>query len=710
VSRLTDLIAQVEESNPALADDLRREAAVLSARRPFGLNFERHQPETVQLPEQKIRRGNKVAIRPQRGDVDAEPDRRTWIVTGFKGKGAKRKAELILRGEQEVQTETRPLSELVVVAEFRDPIYPGLRSTGTIERGGDHPFHTVINGENFHVLEALTFTHEGEVDCIYIDPPYNSGASDWKYDNAYVDENDAYRHSKWLAMIERRLKLTKRLLNPARSVLVVTIDEREYLRLGLLLHQLFPAAKIQMVTTVIKPSGSVRGAEFSRVDEYIFFVFIGSAKPAETSSDMLRSGDEDESSQVTWHGLRRRGSTDWKREKRPGGFYPVFIRKKDGAFHSVGDPLQPDQDRKTATPPRGAYACWPLSPTGAEGRWQITPKRFREQLKAGTLVIKSSDPKKETCSVSYLKSGTLQKIEDGELTITGRQDDGRVILVAPGSVGKRAKTVWNQESHDASANGTALLTRFVGERKFPFPKSLYAVEDTLRFFVKDNPDALVLDFFAGSGTTTHAVARLNRQDGGRRRSIAVTNNEVSVDETQQLREEGRLPGDPEWESLGIFEHITCPRITAAITGLTPEGEPIKGEYRFTDEFPMEDGFEENVEFFELTYEDPERVRHGLGFEAIAPLLWLRAGGVGERIDSATEGFAVADTYAILFAMDAAAEFVSAVRATEDLRIAYIVTDDEAQFQALVAQIPPGRVESVRLYSAYLDNFKNVRDE
>jgi adenine-specific DNA-methyltransferase len=190
----------------------------------------------------------------------------------------------------------------------------------------------------------------------------------------------------------------------------------------------------------------------------------------------------------------------------------------------------------------------------------------------------------------------------------------------------------------------------------------------------------------------------------------VTNNEVSVDETQQLREEGRLPGDPEWESLGIFEHITCPRITAAITGLTPEGEPIKGEYRFTDEFPMEDGFEENVEFFELTYEDPERVRHGLGFEAIAPLLWLRAGGVGERIDSATEGFAVADTYAILFAMDAAAEFVSAVRATEDLRIAYIVTDDEAQFQALVAQIPPGRVESVRLYSAYLDNFKNVRDE
>jgi len=98
------------------------------------------------------------------------------------------------------------------VAEFRDPIYPGLVSTGRVERGGDKPFHTVINAENFHALQLLLYTHEGKVDAIYIDPPYNTGAKDWKYNNDYIDADDSYRHSKWLAFMERRLKLARRLL------------------------------------------------------------------------------------------------------------------------------------------------------------------------------------------------------------------------------------------------------------------------------------------------------------------------------------------------------------------------------------------------------------------------------------------------------------------------------------------------------------------
>jgi adenine-specific DNA-methyltransferase len=101
------------------------------------------------------------------------------------------------------------VDNLVVVAEFRDPIYPGLVSTGRVERGGDKPFHTVINAENFHALETLLFTHRGAVDCIYIDPPYNTGAKDWKYNNDYVEGDDLYRHSKWLAFIERRLLLAR---------------------------------------------------------------------------------------------------------------------------------------------------------------------------------------------------------------------------------------------------------------------------------------------------------------------------------------------------------------------------------------------------------------------------------------------------------------------------------------------------------------------
>jgi adenine-specific DNA-methyltransferase len=158
------------------------------------------------------------------------------------------------------------------------------------------------------------------------------------------------------------------------------------------------------------------------------------------------------------------------------------------------------------------------------------------------------------------------------------------------------------------------------------------VEDSLRLFVANKQNATVLDFFSGSGTTAHAVMRLNRQDGGHRQCICVTNNEVAADEQKALREQGLRPGDPEWEQWGICDYITKPRVAAAITGLTPNGEPITGDYKFTDEFPMSDGFEENAEFFTLTYETPVAVSHNLAFGKVAPLLWMRAGSQGRRIE------------------------------------------------------------------------------
>ena len=173
---------------------------------------------------------------------------------------------------------------------------------------------------------------------------------------------------------------------------------------------------------------------------------------------------------------------------------------------------------------------------------------------------------------------------------------------------------------------------------------------------------MVLDFFAGSGTTAHAVMRLNRQDGGQRRSIMVTNNEVAADEQKELREQGLRPGDPEWEQWGICEYITKPRIEAAITGKTPDGEPIKGDYKFTDEFPMADGFEENVEFFTLTYEAPLRVASNREFAKIAPLLWMRAGSRGRRIDDISAGWDVADTYGVLADLDQTEDFLKAIAA------------------------------------------------
>lgn len=170
-----------------------------------------------------------------------------------------------------------------------------------------------------------------------------------------------------------------------------------------------------------------------------------------------------------------------------------------------------------------------------------------------------------------------------------------------------------------------------------------------------------------------------------------------------MREKGLRPGDPEWEALGICEYITKARITAASTGQTPEGEPIKGEYKFTDESPMADGFEENVEFFTMTYEAPRRVAHHRSFAAVAPLLWLKAGACGRRIAKATDSYDIADRYAVLFDLDAAAGFLKALSDAESVQMVFIVTDDDRGFQAVCGELP-ARVEAVRLYESYLNNF------
>jgi adenine-specific DNA-methyltransferase len=199
--------------------------------------------------------------------------------------------------------------------------------------------------------------------------------------------------------------------------------------------------------------------------------------------------------------------------------------------------------------------------------------------------------------------------------------------------------------------------------------------------------------------------RLNKQDGGRRQSICVTNNEVAADEQRKLRGQSLRPGDPDWEKWGVCDYVTKPRIAAAITGKTPDGKPIEGDYKFTDEFPMANGFEENAEFFTLTYETPVAVSHNLAFERIAPLLWMRAGSRGERIDRLPErGWRTVEAYGLLTDLDEAGPFCEAVTKACDLSIAYIVTDDERRFQSVVRHLPE-HVEPVRLYESYVANFR-----
>jgi adenine-specific DNA-methyltransferase len=703
VSRLTDLISSAKAKDPALGEELDREFRALASRRAFGLNFERHRPESVELPGRPIRKGDKVRVLPARGTT-AKGDQRLWRVLRIAGIGAARMAHIALIGEDEQDAVEVSIADLVVVAEFRDYIYPGLVSTGKVERGGDKPFHTVINGENFHALEALTYTHRGKVDVIYIDPPYNTGARDWKYNNDYVESEDLYRHSKWLAFIERRLLVARELLNPSCSVLIVTIDEKEYLRLGLLLEQLFEDSQINMVSSIINPKGTGRSGDFARTNEFIFFVRIGAATVG-TRLDESAVGSE-----VAWETMRRRNLASVRGRRGrgacgPNQFYPIFVEISTGAIIGRGDPLPVGMPRETVVPPTGGVAVFPVRPDGTEMNWEYTDSAFDQWWSQGYIRANGAKQEPQAYIIQHLPNKARKEILSGVVKIDGRRTDGAVIAKYADASSKTVTTQWDFTSHSAEHGGTGVLKALIPTRRFPFPKSLFAVEDALRLFVAKTPNAVVLDFFAGSGTTAHAVMRLNRQDGGRRQCISVTNNEVAADEQAAHRNAGLRPGDPEWEKWGICEYITKPRIAAAITGETPAGEDINGDYKFTDEFPMADGLEENAEFFTLTYETPVAVSHNLAFQRIAPLLWMRAGSGGRRIEILPKvGWEVADRYGLLVDLDRAGEFCDALDGKSGVRIAYIVTDDDRRFQSVARRLP-GAVEPVRLYESYLSNFR-----
>ena len=715
MSRLSDLLAQAKKENPRLGAALEQEFHART-NRTFGLVFERHLPEEVELPGRPVRRGDTVHVLPPRGSNDT-PDTRTWRVISTERTDTGRVAQLVEThpaGDQQPEMkEAVDVADLVVTAQQDDVIYPGLRQTGEVIGSGDPnaPFHSVINAENYHALKMLTYTHYHSIDCIYIDPPYNTGAKDWKYNNDYVDGDDGYRHSKWLSFMERRLLVAKQLLNPDDSVLIVTIDEKEYLRLGMLLEQTFPEATIQMVTSVISAKGVFREGQFSRIQEYVYIVTLGKARLSLWVSNMIGDDYSDdgviplpEVKEIEWLGLRRREPSA-VRGARPNQFFPIYVDRTTGFISGVGDAVPDDYDVSTHEVDSNTLVVWPTRGNGAFGLWGLTAPVARRNWERG-LIRANYNKKRDKATVYYLPSGTIARIESGDIDVYGRADDGSVLgRTKPVQVLVPPKQVWDAKSHNSETYGTKVVTSLLPGRRFPFPKSLYAVEDAVRFFVKEKPDATILDFFSGSGTTAHAVMRLNKQDGGRRRSISVTNNEVSAEEQVKLRKQGLRPGDPEWEQWGICDYVTKPRVEAAITGRTPAGEPIKGDYKFTDEFPMADGFDANARFFTLTYEPPTRVRHNRAFREIAPMLWLRAGQTGRIIDRIPDkGWDLTDAYGVIENVAASSEFVRAVTERGSVKVVYIVTNDDLVFESMARELADTDAELVRLYSTYLNNF------
>lgn len=685
IDALIDKIADVD-----LRKALREQVDTLLQRRSFGLVFQDHKPEVVELPNYTVRAGCVVH------------DRTATVDTGWYVESVQNGVATISAGDLEL---TVPVTDLVVVRDFGEAIYPGLKAVGRLTRSEGKPFHAVINAENFHALETLRYAYEGKVDAIYIDPPYNTGAKDWKYNNDYVDGVDEYRHSKWLAFMERRLELAKKLLNPADSVLVVTIDENEVHHLGVLLEQIFPDAVRQMVTIAINGKGVAQAGKLSRVEEYAFFVFVGAAQANPLLDNLYNESSEAEvqPAEDPWSSLLRRG-TAAARADRPGMFFPFFVDPVEKRVVEVGDAVGPTADRSSTVAPEGTVAVWPIRTDNSEGRWQVAPDGARRLLTEGYLKVGAYNRRRDQWAIKYLFKAQRDRVASGDLHVTGRAADGSVILEERARRLSAAKTIWSRSRHNAGSHGSNLLRSFIPGRSFPFPKSLYAVVDTLRVMVGNKPDALVLDFFGGSGTTAHATAYLNAVDGGRRRSIVVTNNEVSVDEARTLRAAGIHPGDEEWEALGIFRYITWPRIEAAFSGVTPEGAPISGAY--LDGAPFADGLKENVEFFELTYEDPDLVSMGRAFTAVAPLLWLRAGASGPRIEEAEGAWQISEdgSYGVLFDEERWRDFVEAIADSPALRHAFVVTNSRSVYLQVCAEAP-GYVEVTQLYDDYLRSFR-----
>lgn len=442
-----------------------------------------------------------------------------------------------------------------VIERLRDelPILKEVKERAIISADKDAPNHVLIEADNLEALVALTYTHVEKFDLIYIDPPYNSGATDWKYNNDYVDREDAYRHSKWLCMIEHRLRIAKQLLKPENSVLIVTIDEKEYLHLGCLLEQLFPSARIQMVSSVINPSGVSRGKEFYRTDEYIYFVKLGDAGPAELplSKDWLTSKSTGKDA-VRWRPVRRQGAHD-TREDAQNQFYPIYLSADGSHFVDAGDSLPKDLHPEDVPEKEGLITIWPLKPNGEEGCWQISQESLKQLYKEGYIAVSKTE--KWGYTVKYLAEGERKKIEKGLFPIEGKDQYGTLIVKdAENEVPFIPGTQWRIPEHSAREQGTMVLTSIIGRDKFTYPKSIYAVHDALNFFVVDKPNAKILDFFAGSGTTMHATMMLNQEDGGHRQCFLVTNNESN-----------------------ICEEVTYERNKRVIQGYTtPKGEQVAG--------------------------------------------------------------------------------------------------------------------------------------
>ena len=672
MAAINDLIDRI--SDPELRRRIGDEVARMQQQKKFGLVFEEHLPEATPLYDVPIKRKSLVAEK----DGFFKVFYRVKRIDGEK---------LVCETQDDKHEEVCFEKEkMVTVAMFGDPIYPYLKPIDEVQNApGDKLWHTLIEAENYHALQLLIYLYGGKVDCIYIDPPYNTGDKSWKYNNDYVDSNDSYRHSKWLSMMKKRLLLAKKLLNPKDSVLIVTIDEKEYLRLGCLLEEIFPDTIIQMVSIVHNPGGAIRVDALNKVNEYAFYIFIGEAKPSKSRRVFLpNTSDTDkdiEKKSPIWRGLLRGGSGPLRRDS-PQKFYPILVDKQ-GVVVGAGEFLPLDKSRDSYVVPEGLMACWPIKSKGVEGRWELKRDTFISRLKMG--FVRAGSPRPDgTRTIYYLRNAEIERIDNGEIVSNGINELGYHELDYANNLGRSTtpKTIWNSPRHNATEYGANLIKEVLSGNRFPYPKSLYAVEDSLSFIVANKPNALIVDFFAGSGTTLHAVNLLNAEDGGHRQCIMVTNNEVSAKEEDRLKAAGYHPGQEEWDKWGIARYVNWPRTKCSILGVDVNGEPLKGNYQTY--LKQEKERERTIKQITLI-DDPSSLKMAQKKELVALCC---QGKLPQSLVKADSKFIVSEEHpcSILFDINYAGEWLDKLDGQDHVTELFVITKNTQAFRQLKEDI------------------------
>ena len=658
ISALDDLILQIPDEN--LRGRIQSEVANLKKTKKFGLVFENQNPECTPLYNVPVKVNSLVALKAGKLNemfrVVAVDDEKVSCIRDDK-------------------IFTFDLNELITVAQFGDPIYPYLQSIDAVCNAPDSKlWHTLIEADNYHALQLLKYLYAGKVDCIYIDPPYNTGARDWKYNNDYVDASDHFRSSKWLSMMQNRLKLARDILSDSGAIFI-SIDDHEQATLKLLCDEIFGRKNfVSVISNTNNPKGRSFDKFIATAHEYILVyaknmdqLKLKGFKPSEIITKRYNKIDEI-GQKYREIDLRKTGDHDL-RVDRPNLFYYFYYNETTKDFF-------PDTEDKILI---GYTQIKPIRADGKEGCWRWSIEKTKTNLPA--LIPKFMPARKIW--------GVMEK------DYLNERD-----YIKPTSS-------WVFKDVN-SERGTELFQKYLGFKKkdFPNPKPVGTIKRILE--IATNKNSLIVDFFAGSGTTLHAVNLLNAQDGGNRRCILVTNNEVSDAEEKNLRRAGYTPNDDEWQKLGIARYVTWQRTVCSIEGHNIDGEPLKGKYLDT-EIEMKDGFKANAAYFKLGFLNKDYVAMGKNFKEILPVLWFQAGCRGKCPTLSDEKdlppmlILRENNFAVLLDDSYYSEFEQAVNLAPEIDTIFISSKLNYGYQRIVSNFKDK--VAYNLYRDYLENFR-----